>query len=581
MAGNNVTAYGRQQVEWPDLGSDPGVTLHSQIVAAVGYLSNNITGRWSGVQAFSVGQTIQIEHNFGQTLANLKIVFVEGGVTLRQFDAAAALTVTQVDTNTIQIQNISGVSRTFQIYVYPHFSNIRGSDLDADIDISTSGSIAFEETFAGQQGVNAATGVGVTLNSPDKLHIVLNGGGLSSVQGITAPSPAKGVVAIFTNGTGGVVSFSNDAGTAANRLLTGTGADLQLENNASLLVKYDTVSSKWRVIGSTGGGSLAITVDASHTFGVGDAIFYNGTAYEKSIATSAATAEVLGIVSKVIDADTFQYIPSGEITGLSGLTPGSTYFLGVGLPGVITAIEPTTIGHVSVPVGTALSASKLLVSIKRGYVVGGANARTQIALANNLTTTFQDVSSYDAGEVAGFVTINATTPLKFYLQAQFSKNGAANDYYVTSQTAGDTPPVGFAVTVSSGGLLRITLPNITGFTSASVNFALNAPAVGTNYPISVNQSQVIPNYRSVTSAATISTSDYYVSATGSTDYSVTLPLASTSASKIFIIKSRLDATKILTIAASGSDTIDGSSSVSLFRFESLQLLSNGTTWEIF
>jgi hypothetical protein len=248
---NNVTAYGRQQVEWPDLGSDPGVTLHSQIVAAIGYLSNNVTGRWSGSVSFAIGQTVQIEHNFDQTLANLKIVFVEGGITLSQFNAEAALTVTQVDTNTIQIENISGAPRTFQIYVYPHFSNIRGSDLDDDIDIATSGSIHFGEILSSQQSTNTQTGTGITLNSPDKLHIVLTDSGLSYIEGIAAPSPAKGVVAIFTNATGGLVSFANDTGTSSNRILTGTNEAIVLQENASVLVKYDTISLKWRVIGST------------------------------------------------------------------------------------------------------------------------------------------------------------------------------------------------------------------------------------------------------------------------------------------------------------------------------------------
>jgi hypothetical protein len=50
---------------------------------------------------------------------------------------------------------------------------------------------------------------------------------------------------------------------------------------------------------------------------------------------------------------------------------------------------------------------------------------------------------------------------------------------------------------------------------------------------------------------------------------------------MFTIKSRLDATRILTIDGSGAETIDGSTSITLYRFESVQLISNGTTWEIF
>jgi hypothetical protein len=579
---NNVTAYGRQSVEWPDLGSDPGVTLHGQIVAAVQYLSNNITGRWSGSVAFADGQVVQVEHNFGQSLAQLKVVVAEDGVVIRQHELVnGVLDITEVDTNTLSFENISGVPKTLEIYVYPHHSNIVTADLDPDIDLHTTGKLKFFETMTAAQENDAATGIAQTLSEPSTLHVILNGGGLASVQGIAAPADGLGRVAIFTNSTGGIISFSNDAGTAANRLLTGTGADLQLENNASLLVKYDTSVSKWRVIGSTGGGSAAITVDQVHDFVAGEAIYHDGTAYKRAFANAVSTSEVLGVVSKVIDADTFQFQPAGEVKGLSGLAAGVTYFLSESLSGEITATEPSTIGNVSVPVGVATSATTLLVGIKRGYVIGGANARTQVALTDNATTTVQDISTYDAGELAGFVSIEGTTPLKFYVQCQFSANGAGDDFYVTTQTAGDTPPVGFAVTATAAGLLQIALPAIAGYTGASINYALNAPAVGTNFPLSIDQTAVVPNYRVVTTTGAVSESDYFVSATGATDYTLNLPSAASVAHRIFIIKSRLDATKILTVNPVVGDTIDGEAAVSLFRFESLQLISNGTSWEIF
>jgi hypothetical protein len=97
----------------------------------------------------------------------------------------------------------------------------------------------------------------------------------------------------------------------------------------------------------------------------------------------------------------------------------------------------------------------------------------------------------------------------------------------------------------------------------------------------LNQSAVTANYRAVTATGPINDTDYFVSASGAADYSLTLPVASTVGGKVFVIKSRMDATKILTINRSGSDTIDGATSVTLFRFESVQLFSNGTNWEIF
>lgn len=156
----------------------------------------------------------------------------------------------------------------------------------------------------------------------------------------------------------------------------------------------------------------------------------------------------------------------------------------------MTLDEPTVVGQVSVPVGVASSTTSLYVAPKRGSVVGSSNVRTQIALANNATTTVQNIAAYDAGELTGWVSITATTPLRFYVAAQFSKNGAGNNFNVSYQVSGDTL-AGFVVTATAGGLLQVTLPSITGFASASINFALNAPAIGTSFPLTVSARNIV------------------------------------------------------------------------------------------
>jgi len=272
---------------------------------------------------------------------------------------------------------------------------------------------------------------------------------------------------------------------------TGTAAALKgmvrYNDTDDLFEGYNEIAG-WTSIG--GGGTTDRVTQASHGFVVGDVLYLNGTTYTKAIATSAAAAEVIGVVSRVIDASTFEVTLSGEISGLSGLTAGEVYFLSASTAGLLTTTEPTVVGQVSVPVGVASSATSLYVAPKRGSVVGSSNARTQIALANNATTTVQNISAYDAGELTGWVSITATTPLRFYVRAVFSKNGAASDYNVSYQTSGDTPPTSFSVTATAAGLLQVTLPSITGFASASINYALNAPAIGTSFPLSINASSI-------------------------------------------------------------------------------------------
>jgi hypothetical protein len=193
---------------------------------------------------------------------------------------------------------------------------------------------------------------------------------------------------------------------------------------------------------------------------------------------------------------------SGALSGLSGLTAGENYFLSPSVAGQLTATEPTTVGHVSVPVFVATSATTAVINIMRGAVVGGANVRTSVGLANNATTSVQSFAAYEAAELTGWVTIAATTPLKFYLQAQVAKNGAGTDYNVAWQATGDTYPVGFNVTITAAGLLQVTLPNLAGFTSASINYALNAPAVGTTFPLSIDTANLVNKNRIQTKIAT-------------------------------------------------------------------------------
>jgi len=261
------------------------------------------------------------------------------------------------------------------------------------------------------------------------------------------------------------------------------------------MVRYNSESASFEGYANNfwsgiGGGGTTDRVNQAHTFLVGDVLYLNGSTYTKARADAANTAEVVGMVSRVIDSNQFEITLSGEVSGLTGLTTGEVYFLSETTPGAITITEPSVVGQISLPVGVASSTTSLYVAPKRGAVVGSSNTRTQIPLVNNATTTIQNASAYDAGELTGWITITATTPLRFYTAAQFTKNGAATNYNLSYQFSGDTPPAGFSMTITSTGLIQITLPNITGFSSASINFAINAPALGVTLPLNIPSSQI-------------------------------------------------------------------------------------------
>jgi len=281
-------------------------------------------------------------------------------------------------------------------------------------------------------------------------------------------------------------------GNATTERPSGTAAQLKgmvrYNDTDDVFEGYNELSG-WSSIG--GGGTTDRVTQASHGFVVGDILYLNGSTYAKAKADAANTAEVVGMVSRVIDSSTFELTLSGEVSGLSSLTVGEVYFLSASTAGATTITEPSVVGQVSLPVGIASSATTMYVAPKRGILIGATNVRTQISLANNATTTVQSVSAYEAGELSGWVAIAATTSLKFFVAAKFAKNGAGTDYNISYQTTGDVPPVGFQITVTSAGLIQCVMPNVTGFASASINYGLNVAAVGATLPLSISARNVI------------------------------------------------------------------------------------------
>jgi hypothetical protein len=69
---------------------------------------------------------------------------------------------------------------------------------------------------------------------------------------------------LIVNATGGSLIVKNEgSGTAANRILTGTGADVTLTANATVYLRYDSAASRWLMIGGpatgTGGGGGTVS----------------------------------------------------------------------------------------------------------------------------------------------------------------------------------------------------------------------------------------------------------------------------------------------------------------------------------
>ena len=87
-----------------------------------------------------------------------------------------------------------------------------------------------------------------------------------------------------------------------------------------------------------------------------------GTSTARKADASAANAGKL-VVGFVLEGSTSPGPATvyfeGTITGLSGLTPGDTYFVSGSTPGAVTNTPPTTTGYITQKVGVAISATEL------------------------------------------------------------------------------------------------------------------------------------------------------------------------------------------------------------------------------
>ncbi len=118
--------------------------------------------------------------------------------------------------------------------------------------------------------------------------------------------------------------------------------------------------------------------------------------------------------------------------------------------------------------------------------------------ALNTATSVQDFAAYDSQELSGFVYVTTSstgaTTLRAAVKVTVNKNGAGTYEIVATDIAGDdvagSPMVSFSL---SGSMLQATLSSgITGtFSSGYIQYQLNAPALGGNFPLSIDGSQVL------------------------------------------------------------------------------------------
>lgn len=216
----------------------------------------------------------------------------------------------------------------------------------------------------------ATTGSNATVATPSKSYIQLTNGSLASIDGI--PAGVDGQVVVLSNRTGNTVVVNNETGaTAGNRILTGTGGAIALDNNASLTLLYNSTASRWMIVGGVG-GNLVVNLTAGEALSVNDAVYVSvgaadggrtaGRVY-KLDATNDNRIEFVGFALDAVSGGSLVRVQvGGGISGFSGLSVGKQVFASETTPGGTQASSPTLAGRWVVPVGIATSASTLTVN---------------------------------------------------------------------------------------------------------------------------------------------------------------------------------------------------------------------------
>jgi hypothetical protein len=195
---------------------------------------------------------------------------------------------------------------------------------------------------------------------------------------VTQPvgSEAKGTRYLITVGAGDFTGYDDYIATAKQANPSDPAhwyfdapfeAMMAYVNDENTFYVYTTAWAIFAVASSESSQSVDKVIDQNgHGFLVGDVVRFNGTIYVKAQANNGTnSSNVIGLVSHVASADTFTIRCIGWVGGLSGLTPGLTYFLSAETAGALTATEPTASGTISKPMLIAVSATSGFIFVFR------------------------------------------------------------------------------------------------------------------------------------------------------------------------------------------------------------------------
>lgn len=222
---------------------------------------------------------------------------------------AGAITAVGVNSGSGLLQGSGGLTVTGAVSLNGNTTVASGNSLTV-----AGGTVAF------QKGTDySTTGTSNDVNLGNSALVRLTGASAQTITGIAGGVDGRLLTIINAGSATAVISNNSGSSTAANRITTGTGGDINLTVGASISLVYDSTASLWRVTGASAatGGSGVNTIG---TFNSGTS-YANGAQISGTTLTfGAADATNPGMVSTAAQTFAGDKTFNGQIIGASGIS---------------------------------------------------------------------------------------------------------------------------------------------------------------------------------------------------------------------------------------------------------------------